>query len=243
MTINWKNYTWDVRTSDQTWPPGFGGWSEENISLNSTGGLVMKLTNPSGKMPIGCEIINQTKGLGYGTYTCVVDGRLDTLHKNVVFGGMFPFFYGSPYIEFDVCEVSKWDTDGQAVIGHNSWYGEVKESPILQSETFAIPADKLQTHRLIWTPGKAVFDSFLGEGVKGYRYFTTTHTQNIPSPSQEAVIFNLWAFANGTPTESDLSIPQMCITLKDFTFSTATPEEIIPTPTPVYRNRRRRRRR
>jgi len=216
--VDWKGYTWDLRDGG-TGGPGFGGWSSANVvGPDANGYLTLKLTNPSGSAPIGCEIDNQTTGLGYGTYTVVVDARLDNLDKNIVFGGLFPYFYGNPYIEFDVNETSRWDSSSNVLISHNVWYG-ANDNITENGNNMNVPSDVVQTHRFIWEPGKATFDSFLGTGTGGTNYFHTVITNNVPAPSEEQVIVNLWAFAEGTPSSDDKDAPAKDVILRDFTFS------------------------
>ncbi|HEY5141772.1 MAG TPA: hypothetical protein VIJ25_21010, partial [Methylococcales bacterium] len=225
-SISWKGYTWDLRNGG-TGSPGFGSWSGSNVSGPDVNGYItLKLTNPTASAPIGAEMVNQTTGLGYGTYTVVVGSRLDTLDKNVVFGGMFPFYYGNPYIEFDVNETSRWDTPDPVLVGHGLWYGSDPDNPTEILDDFAIPADVVQTHRLIWEPGKLTFDSFLGTGTTGTDYFHTVIAQNVQAPSDEQVIFNLWAYADGTPGSDDKDVPATNVILRDFSF---TPYGTTPT--------------
>jgi hypothetical protein len=159
-SIVWKGYTWKLRSGNAGSSPGYGAWSPANILCpDANGYLTLKITNPTGKQPIGCEMGSEKLGWGYGTYTVVVEGDLTTFDKNIVFGGLFPFFYGTPYIEFDVNETSKWDGDyANSVINHCLWFGTFSQRYKL-FQVKDIPSDPVQTHRLIWQVGKATFDS------------------------------------------------------------------------------------
>lgn len=217
----WKGYTWDVRDGG-TGGPGFGGWSENNVSVDGDGYLNLKITNPTGDSPIGSQIVSQTTGLGYGTYTITVGTRLDNIDKNIVFGGLFPFYYGNPYIELDVNETSKWDTES-SVISHTVWYGSNPESPSNLSKSSATPSDVVQTHRLIWEEGRATFDSFIGSNTAGIPYFHTQINENVPEPSTEALVINLWAYAEGNPTADDIDIPETTVIVRDISYSPHIP--------------------
>jgi len=238
-TIVWKGYTWNVR-NDGVSSPGYGTWSSNNILCPDPNGyLTFKVTNPTGKQPVGCEMYSQKAGWGYGTYTVVVEGDLTALHKNIVFGGLFPFFYGTPYIEFDVCETSKWDNDyPNVIILHAMQFGTYYQR-LKAMQTKDIPADTVQTHRLIWQPGKATFDSFIGEGTGGTNYFHTEITQDVPVPGSEVVVFNMWTYCGtAVPDATDLAAPETSVIIRDFKFTPGT--TTTPTTTTKTKGKRRR---
>jgi hypothetical protein len=218
-TITWKGYTWDLKDGVPD-SPGFGAWSNANVTgPDGNGYITLKITNPTAIAPIGCEMVNQTTGLGYGIYTIVVGTALNALDKNIVLGGLFPFYYGNPYIEFDVNETSNWDGEFADVkISHNVWYGTDPDNPTKLGADYTVPADAVQTHRFIWAPGIAIFDSYLGTGTGGSNYFHTTVTNNVPVPSTEACIINLWVYSSGAPGADDIDAAATDIVIRDFTF-------------------------
>ncbi|MDD1763598.1 MAG: hypothetical protein LUQ70_02660 [Methanobacteriaceae archaeon] len=234
-SIVWKGYTWNLRDDRANSSPGYGAWSSANITgPDANGYLTLKVTNPTGSQPIGCEMGTQKAGWGYGTYTAVVEGDMTTFDKNIVFGGLFLFYHGNPYIEFDACETSKWNGYATTQIIHNSWYGTYPSALKSHGVRMAIPSDTVQTHRLIWQEGKATFDSFIGTGTEGTPYFHTEITQDVPPPGSEVVVFNMWTtlggLAGSTPGATDLDAPETSVILRDFTF---TPLSSTPTPTPT----------
>jgi len=228
-SIVWSGYTWSVRDGG-VGGPGIGSWSNKNVWVTPNDSVKLRLTNPSGALPIGSEIVNTSVGLGYGTYTIVVDADLTQLQKNVVFGGLFPFSYGNPYIEFDVNEVSKWD-GGYATtqLSHNVWYGTDPENPSRTAAIRSIKSNNLQTHRLIWSEGSAIFDSYVGNGTGGLNYFHTEVTSNIPTPTTEQVYINLWAYAEGAATSDDEIAGGTEITIRSFNFVSATAKDTYTT--------------
>ena len=233
MAISWKGYTWNTR--DGGGGPGFGTWSTSNVSgPDGSGYVTLSITNPSGSAPIGAEIIN-TSSLGYGTYTLVTGTRMDTLDKNIVFGGLFPYFGGSPFIEFDVGEISSWDAanaDGYGpsvvYISHNSWYNNAASRT---HSSVPIGSDQVHTFVLRWEPGIATYDTYIGTGTGGTRILHSVHTTSIPVPSTEVPIINLWVYNNsGTPNAGDLDAPATSIVLRDFTYtalSAPTPSDLL----------------
>ena len=236
-TIVWKGYTWNLR-NDGVSSPGYGTWSRANIlGPDANGYLTFKITNPTRVQPIGCEMSSQKVGWGYGTYTVVVEGDMTAFNKNIVFGGLFPFFYGTPYIEFDVNEASKWDGDYRyTVIDHVVWYGTFSQRFKLV-QVSDIPSDTVQTHRLIWQPGIATFDSFIGTGTGGKNYFHTEIKSHVPAPGSEVVVFNMWVYAGTAPDATDLAAPETSVIIRDFTF---TPEvSSTSPPIPPSRSKKR----
>ena len=178
---------------------------------------------------------SQKVGWGYGTYTVVVEGNWAAFDKNIVFGGLFPLYCGTPYIEFDVCETSKWDVFAATQIIHNSWYGTYPTSLLTHGMRMAVPSDTVQTHRLIWQAGKATFDSFIGTGTGGTNYFHTEITQDVPAPGPEVVVFNMWVTAGpagSVADATDLDAPETSVILRNFTFTPEVPT-ITPTPAPT----------
>jgi hypothetical protein len=183
---------------------------------------------------------SQKAGWGYGTYTVVVEGDLAAFDKNIVFGGLFPFYYGTPFLEFDVCETSKWDDDyPNVIILHAMQFGTFDQR-FKKMQVINIPSDTVQTHRLIWQPGKATFDSFIGEGTGGTNYFHTEFTSDVPVPGSEVVVFNMWTFCGTeTPDSTDLAAPETSVIIRDFTFTPFSSPTPTPTPTPKKPRRKK----
>lgn len=220
-TINWKGYTWDLRNEGLS-GTGFGFWTEENISIDSDGYLNMQVTNPTGIQPRICGMTNTSRGLGYGTYTLVVGTDLTTLDKNIVFGGMYPLENNTPYIEFDVCECSKWDDRyADVYIYHNSYYGS-NSSPSYQQGLLQLPSASCYTFQFIWKKNSVIFKSFIGDNANGTPFFSTVFTENIPEPNQERVYLSLWAYSNGVAGVDDVDAPETTVIVRDFNFTPMT---------------------
>lgn len=221
-TLTWKGYTWTVR--DWAGGPGFSTWATRNVLLDEDGYLRFRITNPTGSAPIGSEINSYATGLGYGTYTMVVGSRLDNLDKNAVWGGFFPYYGGTPLIEFDSGEVSKWDNSNWEAYGvgvaygyHNTWLnGSTKSS----YDHYPIGSDQVHTFVLKWEPGKVTYDTYIGTGTGGTLVKHSEHTTSVPVPSSEQMIINFWTYdsSGGTPDAGDTDIPQQEVIVRDLTF-------------------------
>ena len=231
-SVSWKGYTWNLRNGG-TGGPGYGGWLDTNVTgPDGSGYLTISTSNPSGSFPYGAEM-DMTESLGYGTYTLVVGSRLDTLDKNIVFGGLFPYYGGTPFIEFDVCECSRWDDSNPFGLGatvvslsQNSWYNNANNRT---NSNVAIDSGTVHTFVFDWAPGVATYDAYIGTGTGGTNILHSVHTVNIPVPSTEKPIINLWVYdSSGSPGAGDLDAPATSIVLRDFTFTAA---DAVPTPT------------
>lgn len=90
--IQFGNHTWTVR-------PGHGGpgpnaWDENNVWLDSTTNLHLKISQRGGTW--SCAEITMRQRLGFGQYQFQTTGRLDRLDDNVVLGLFLWLFKGLP---------------------------------------------------------------------------------------------------------------------------------------------------
>jgi hypothetical protein len=81
-TIRWDGFTWAVRK-------GFGGpgpnhWVRSNVRVDGDGYLHLRIAFDGLRWT--CAELEMTDRLGFGTYSWVVDGPIDSLDPNVVLG-------------------------------------------------------------------------------------------------------------------------------------------------------------
>lgn len=166
--------------------------------------IEMKLTNPTGNDPKGCQI--SVGGLGgYGTYECVIEGNWSQMHAAIVWGGMFTYGGGQPgFNEIDACEISAWGANANPRnMEHTLWYGPYVDETNDGNYSGAswVPPNGKSTHRIIWTEGSVICRSWAGTDTSGApaveTVWTTAGGFNIPVPAGESLIFNLWAFQGG----------------------------------------------
>jgi hypothetical protein len=222
--FSWKGLSWNKRI--HAGPPANNQtWSSSNISVSpTTGYLNLQLTNPTGNAPVGCEIFSEKRGFGYGTYTVVVDARLDNIGSPASFGGLFTFdFTSAPdYKEIDAGEVRDYASNPNKRILKNHVYNNAGSRAFV-TDDLDVPSSPLQTHRMIWEPNKITFDSYLGEGINGTNYSHVVHTTNIPTPGLERVHFNI--FVDSTLT-GYLNVSPLTVVVRNFSFS-HTPRKVI----------------
>lgn len=225
--FSWKGYTWNKRIHAGD-PANNQTWSASNVSGPDTNNYItLALTNP-GSAPVGCEIFSAKRGFGYGTYTIVTGTRLDNIGAPVGFGGMFTFdFTAYPdYREIDCDETRNYNglTNKQILKNHAYNSGGTRQFVTNNAD---MPADVLQTHRMIWQPGLITFDSYIGTGTSGTNYFHAVHNTNIPTPGLERVHFNV--FVDPTITGYATASP-LNVVIQDFSFIPQPPISVDGTP-------------
>lgn len=215
LQFSWKSYVWNKRI--HAGPPANNQtWSSANISgPDGNGYITLALTN-AGSAPIGCEIFSANRSFGYGTYTMVVGTELDNISAAACFGGMFLFDFTAPpdYKEIDVNETRDYQQQVTKNILHSHVYNNGGSGTFI-TDSANYDSSSVQTHRMIWTPGKIVFDAFIGTGYNGTNYFHTVHATNIPVPGRSRVHFNTFVDVNIT---GFATVSPVNIVIRDFSF-------------------------
>jgi len=104
-TLKFSGYTWQIReTGDAKQGPGPNRRKGTNAFVDANGYLHLKLTKAGDNWY--CAEVNTIKSFGYGIYQWEVEGRTDTLDKNVVLG-LFNYSGADGNDEMDI-ELSRW---------------------------------------------------------------------------------------------------------------------------------------
>jgi hypothetical protein len=239
----WKGLNWRRRTSAESWGPAYNKRYEAAnvVGPDSRGYITLKVTNPDGRSPVSAEFSTTRGGFGYGTYTTVVEKRLDVMQPELVWGCLFTYDAASApgYTEIDVCEASAWG-GGQAqnepvVQAHGYWFDATK-APGQGSVASVFPAGSasVHTHRMVWAPQKLTYETYAGHGFGGALLKRTELTgSRVPVPTREKLHFNFWVFGGngGTPDR----VKPETVVIRDFSFTpagstTAPPPTSEPTP-------------
>lgn len=229
--FNWEGLNWKKRT-DAGAPMYNGKWNPANvINPDANGDVRLKLTNPTGNSPEAAEMLSTKEGFGYGTYDVTVAKDLTKMQDEVVWGCMFTYDSNAApgYNEIDLCEASAWGGGGtanwDATQGHGYWIDASKGAGLGNSTiTFPVPTSAVQTHRLVWEPGKLTFYTFAGEGTTAPLAKKTVMTgANVPVPAKERVHMNLWV-TGGNGGNPDHVLPEE-VTIKDFKFTPGAPTD------------------
>lgn len=137
-TLSFSGYTWTIKDSGTgTAGPGPNNWASSNAYVDANGYLHLKLTNVGGKWY--CAEVTSTQNFGYGTYQWDVEGQIDQLDQNVVFG-LFNYSGIDGRDEMDI-EYSKW---GSASANNTNY-------TVYPAQTVTSPADWHTTYNTTLT--------------------------------------------------------------------------------------------
>ena len=202
--IQFGGYNWTVKNSNNNKAgPGGNYWSnsEENILLDESGSLHMKITYKDGKWY--CAEIYSNEYYGLGTYSFNVEGRPDLFDQNIVLG---LFIYRDDDHEYDI-ELSTWGQSPANI--DNAWF-TVHPRPTAKVDSHSFRLSSIEEcntiHKIIWQEDQVIqFASYrehlthdnilLEEDIKAWNY---VDGRNYFRPENERVHMNLWLF-NGNP--------------------------------------------
>src|SRR5262249_12600692 len=178
--ITFAGHLWSVKTSHGRVGPGPNYFSDStnNVWVDATGKLHMKITNTRGKWY--CAEIVSAENFGYGTYRWYIDSPVDTLNPNVVLG-LFTWSDNAAYNhrEIDI-EFSRWG----AVNNQNAQYVVQPYNLPQNIHRFNIPAGiNTSMHSFNWQSTSVSSESDRGQSLP-------------PSPTD---ILQQWNFTSGIP--------------------------------------------
>eukprot|EP01124_Arcella_intermedia_P020673 TRINITY_DN28165_c0_g1_i1.p1 TRINITY_DN28165_c0_g1~~TRINITY_DN28165_c0_g1_i1.p1 ORF type:complete len:229 (+),score=-0.47 TRINITY_DN28165_c0_g1_i1:172-858(+) len=204
QTINWSGYTWYVRSGGGG--PGPNNWSSSNVWIDANGWLHLKITSANNVW--SCAEIWTTASLGFGTYQWQIEGRPDTLDKNVVLG-LFPYGGTDGINEIDI-EYAQW---GDAAQPHGWWTVYPASGTNIVSHGFAFSLQgTYTTSRFQWNSTSVAYSLLGGHqpiGSNANLMNSWTYTPSAPTKVPQIAMplhINLWLFqgkapSNGSPVE------------------------------------------
>jgi beta-glucanase (GH16 family) len=217
--FEWSGHLWQARDNELFGhgdPAHNGQWSTDNVRVTEDGYLSVRVSNPTGESPVSGQAVTVGPSFGYGTYECVVDGRVDLMHSNAVFGGMYTFDHGNgpDYTEIDMCEASAWGGVNPIRMQHGYWHS----SGSMSKEDFVMPAVQVHAHRCLWEPGKLTFWSFEDELDGTLIKQTTLTAGTVPVPSANNQInINVWTHG-GSPGNPQF-VPDTEMIIRSFSYT------------------------
>lgn len=228
-SFTWKGFNWEKRFwgGAPQYNRLFAAANVSNPDVN--GHITMSLTNPTGDAPIGAEFQSTRQGFGYGTYSTTVEKDLTTLQKEVVWGCLFTYdpLAEPGYNEIDLCEASAWGGGAAygeswpVTQGHGYWFDATKPPGEGNNTTvFDVTSSPINTHRMVWEPGRITFETFAGEGYSGALLKRTVlEGATVPVPAKEQIHFNLWVTGGGGGDPAHVN-PES-VKIRDFSFVSA----------------------
>ncbi|MBZ4192143.1 glycoside hydrolase family 16 protein [Niabella beijingensis] len=196
--ITFAGHEWEVKSSakEKLGPgPNYFSDSEENVWVDGTGRLHLRITYRNGKWL--CAGITLLKSFSYGRYVFEMGSRTDTLDKNIV-GGLFT--YKNDTQEIDI-EFSKWSVTGNI----DAQFAVQPSNRTGNKKRFYLDQDSdVTTHWFNWQQDRIDFASYYGAMTDTAATNTIqkwTYTGNdIPPDTDEKVKINLWLFKGVPPS-------------------------------------------
>lgn len=200
-TLRFAGYDWEVRSG--AGDPGPNSWSNSNAWVDDSGYLHLRISQVDGVWY--CAEINTTERLGFGTYQFDVQGAIDTLDKNIVFG---LFNYPTDDVgpdgtnEIDI-EFSRWGDGSYPNGNYTVWPAQAGVAQADYTFDFADTASAT-THRFSWSPGAIAFRSAEAGGsgrvFGSWDYAPSDPATHIPQ-SALPLHMNLWLVDGAAPSD------------------------------------------
>jgi hypothetical protein len=205
-TITFSGYTWQVReTNDNKQGPGPNRWKGANAFVDANGYLHLKLTKVGTNWY--CAEVTSNKSFGYGTYQWDVEGRVDTLDKNVVLG-LFNYSDVDGNDEMDI-ELSRW---GKASNNNTSYTIYPAQHSTTTNKNWnttfntVLTDGENSTQRFTRNSNKSVFFQELGGfhtgNINQLDSVTCYNPPNSISALAMPVHMNLWLFESPSPSNN-----------------------------------------
>jgi hypothetical protein len=217
--IQFGGYTWIIRAGHGG--PGPNAWNEDNVWLDSSTNLHLKISQRDGKW--SCAEITMRKRLGFGRYQFQISGRIDRFDDNVVLG-LFNYPTGDvgpdATHEIDI-EFARWGEAKNQMGNYTVWPVEKSLKQVSKSFPFALTNDQT-THRFIWSRDQIQFRSMHGQrdddlGEFSQWLYSPKEASRLISQQPMPVHINLWLFKGLPPKDGQ----EVEVIIQGFTF---TPE-------------------
>ncbi|SFW62445.1 hypothetical protein SAMN02927921_02777 [Sinomicrobium oceani] len=214
-TIQFSGYYWNVKHAEQPTGPMNNYWDSDNVWVDEEGKLHLKIRRGTdGRWT--CAEVSSVSSFGYGTYVWQVEGRVDQLDKNIVFG-LFDYrdWQYDGYDEVDI-EFARWGNDQW----HNFNYTVYPEYPSGQSRVSYTNELSLNgsytTYRFTRSNQYVAFSGFHGHTEASRNAFFQWQTPSGFDVPQVAmpVHMNLWLFDALAPSDT----AEVELVIKSFEF-------------------------
>jgi len=216
--IKFSGYTWQTReTGPDTEGPGHNRWKGSNGFVDTKGYLHLKLSKVKGEWY--CAEVSSTRKFGYGTYQWQIEGRTDTMDKNVVLG-LFNYSGADGNDEMDI-ELTRWGIP----LNRNTHYTIFTPQPLPPKESWSknlkitLTGEGNTTQRLTRNTNNSVFfqqlSGFHDDNTNLVDSATCYNPPHTISSLAMPVYMNLWLY-NSTSPANDLPIE---IVIRSFKFT------------------------
>ena len=212
-TIQFSGYSWVVRPSSTGAGPGPNSWSADNVWVDTLGKLHLKLAKDAITGIWNCAEVYTKTQFGYGKYQFQVEGRVDQLDKNVVFG-LFNYSGNDGHDEMDI-EFSHWGAD-YPILNYTIWPKTNNNATRWTTAKDFTLDGTYTTHRFTRSKSSVLFQSLYGfqNDNTGEFFSNTCGVSSLISTLQMPVYINLWLF-NGQSPSNDAAVE---LVINNFTF-------------------------
>lgn len=203
-TLRFSGYTWEVRGADNG-GPGPNDWAPQNAWVDARGYLHLKVTHQGNKW--FCPEVYSRERLGFGVYQFWIQGKVDQLDRNIVFG---LFNYPNKEVgadgtnEIDI-EFSRWGHINAPIGNYTVWPSNPKVEHKTHSFEFKLD-NYLSTHRFSWSSEGVRFQSCQGLRDNDQQelanwLFKPSNPMDAIGQKPVPVHINLWCFEGKPPTD------------------------------------------
>ncbi|SFG78371.1 LamG domain-containing protein [Pedobacter insulae] len=196
-SISFSCYQWKTTDSpNDRKAPGNNYWSSKGVWVDQNGYLHLTLTkDPKSNKWYCTQLVSELK-FGKGIYEFWIEGRVDQLDKNVVFG-LFNYAGVDYFDEMDI-EFSKWGTAKNPNL-HYTVYPEEFSTAKIWSSSFNFSLDgPYSVHRIMRSDATVKFESQYD--FQGTKTNVQTYSSPYISKKEMPIYMNLWQFQNKAPS-------------------------------------------
>lgn len=203
VTLSFSGYTWTVTSSGTaTQGPGPNHFNSSNAWVDSNGFLHLKLAKNTTTGNWECAEVTLNQSLGYGKYQWKVEGAIDQLDKNVVFG-MFNYSGNDGHDEMDI-EYSRWGRANNNNLDFTLYPATGSTQSSVETTALISLTGTYTTHRITRHSATSVdFQSIAGFHDDNTNVYAAKTWNNPPysiSTLNMPVLMNLWLFNGVAPS-------------------------------------------
>jgi hypothetical protein len=202
--ITFSNTGWKIKQHAEVHGPGNNFW-DSTLIVQDEKGIHFSIDETA--KGVNCsEIISKHKNYGYGVYEIQINGRLDSLEDNTVFGVFLYQKKRKSAGEIDI-EFTKWNDPKKGKV-HYSIHNLTSKSPITVSKPYILQG-AYTTHIIKWTPERLSFGSFnshISYDKTLDKQLQIFKTEQKLKPKNYRFHFNFWKLPDTKPTLEKQSI-------------------------------------
>jgi hypothetical protein len=195
--IEFSGRKWLVANSNVPVAPGPNFWAGENVSVDDSGRLHLKVVKNENTGIWTCAAVSTMESLGLGQYEFLVEGNLDKLDKNIV-AGLFCYSGNDTHDEIDI-EFSSWGINRKAGLLYSVWPAKGKNAKQWSYGQPLTLEGNYTTHRFSRNANTITFQSLHGFRADDAFQFSSAVCRKNVSKLPMPVYINLWLYKGKPP--------------------------------------------